>query len=142
MQCSTPRRLHALEFKQAVVAECRQPGASVSAVALAHGLNANLVRKWLTGRGLRRLGPGGCEPLQTGEVVVDATATAAPSMRFVPVALADAQRDAAAQPGPDAAADIHIGLQRGGAQLTVRWPASHAGACAAWLIELAGAIRR
>lgn len=142
MQRSTARRVHALEFKQAVVAECRQPGASVSAVALTHGLNANLVRKWLSGRGLRRVVPGGCEPSPAGEIVAGATAAAAPSMRFVPVALAAAQRDAAAQPVPDAAADIHIGLQRSGAQLTVRWPASHAGACAAWLIELAGAIRR
>jgi transposase len=133
-----------MEFKLAVVAECRQPGASVSAVALAHGLNANLVRKWLIGRGLGGAGLAGGdrEPVQAREVVTRATATTAPSMRFVPVALADAQRDAAAQPVPDAAADIHIELQRGGAQLTVRWPSSQAGACAAWLIELAGAMRR
>jgi len=32
---------------------------------------------------------------------------------------------------------IQVELQRGGTQLTVRWPASHAGACAAWLRELA-----
>ncbi|KWT90177.1 MULTISPECIES: hypothetical protein [unclassified Variovorax] len=38
-----------------VLAECRQPGASVSAVAIAHGLNTNVVRKWLTGRGLKRM---------------------------------------------------------------------------------------
>ena len=33
------------EPKAEVVAACEQPGASISRVALAHGLNANLVRK-------------------------------------------------------------------------------------------------
>jgi transposase len=36
-----------LELKAAIVAECLAPGASVAAVALAHGVNANLVRKWI-----------------------------------------------------------------------------------------------
>ena len=40
------RRRHAPEFKQALVALC-QPGVSVSAVALAHGLNSNLLRRWI-----------------------------------------------------------------------------------------------
>ncbi|WP_068808249.1 IS66-like element accessory protein TnpA [Thauera phenolivorans] len=35
------------ELKQAIVAACQAPGASVAAVALAHGVNANLVRKWI-----------------------------------------------------------------------------------------------
>jgi transposase-like protein len=41
------RRVHSSEFKAQILAECRQPGASVSAVAIAHGLNTNVVRKWL-----------------------------------------------------------------------------------------------
>ena len=40
------RRQHAPEFKQELVALC-QPGVSVSAVALAHGVNANLLRRWI-----------------------------------------------------------------------------------------------
>ena len=35
------------ELKAAIVAACLAPGASVAAVALAHGVNANLVRKWI-----------------------------------------------------------------------------------------------
>ena len=35
------------ELKAAIVAECLAPGASVAAVALSHGVNANLVRKWI-----------------------------------------------------------------------------------------------
>ena len=48
------RRVHSAEIKLKVLAECRQPGASVAAVALAHGLNANVVHKWRRGQGLQR----------------------------------------------------------------------------------------
>lgn len=34
-------------FKAQVVQECLQPGATVSSVAIAHGINANVIRKWL-----------------------------------------------------------------------------------------------
>ena len=40
------RRRHDDELKVQVVSECGAPGASVAQVALAHGLNANLVHKW------------------------------------------------------------------------------------------------
>jgi transposase len=45
------RRVHGAELKAKVLAQCREPGASVAPVAMANGLNANLVRKWLVGRG-------------------------------------------------------------------------------------------
>ena len=41
------RRTYALKFKREVVAQCLAPGASVSAVAMSHLINANVVRKWL-----------------------------------------------------------------------------------------------
>ena len=41
------RRKHSAEFKAKVVAACRKPGISMAAVALAHGLNANLLRRWV-----------------------------------------------------------------------------------------------
>ena len=50
------RRTHSSEFKAQVLAACRQPGASVAAVALAHGINANVVHKWLAGVGVKRAG--------------------------------------------------------------------------------------
>jgi transposase len=46
------RRAHSVEFKAQVLAQCAQPGASIAAVALANGVNANLVRKWLVGERL------------------------------------------------------------------------------------------
>jgi transposase len=41
------RRYFSEAHKRAVVEKCLVPGASVSAVALAHGFNTNLVRKWI-----------------------------------------------------------------------------------------------
>jgi transposase len=42
-----PRRRRSLAEKLAIVHECLEPGASLAGVALAHGANANMVRKWV-----------------------------------------------------------------------------------------------
>jgi transposase-like protein len=47
------RRTYARQFKREVVAQCMAPGASVSAIALSHGINANVIRKWLPQRDSR-----------------------------------------------------------------------------------------
>ena len=44
-----PRRQHDRAFKADLVAQCLVPGASVAAVALAGGINANLLFKWRRG---------------------------------------------------------------------------------------------
>ena len=41
------RRRHPAEFKRRIVQACQQGGISIAAVALANGLNANMVRKWV-----------------------------------------------------------------------------------------------
>lgn len=40
------RQRHSTEFKAQVLAECSRRGASIAAIAQAHGLHANLVYKW------------------------------------------------------------------------------------------------
>ena len=40
-------RTYTPQFKAELVATCRQPGASVAAVALQHGMNANVLHRWL-----------------------------------------------------------------------------------------------
>ena len=136
MHPKSQRRTHGAEFKAQVLAECRQPGASVAAVALAHSLNVNLVRKWLVGRGIKRTGL----PAQrtTSRMRPSAAEVAGPSLQFVPVEFEPAvpATDEACAPS---AADIHIELSRGGTRLCVRWPCAQAASCAAWLHELAAA---
>jgi transposase len=39
------KRVHSEEFKNGLVRACSEPGVSVAGVALANGVNANLVRK-------------------------------------------------------------------------------------------------
>ena len=45
--CRDGRRRYRPEAKQAVLEQCSRPGASIAAVALTNGLNANVVRRWL-----------------------------------------------------------------------------------------------
>lgn len=40
-------RKHSAELRAEVVRACHQPGASVAAIELRNGLNANLVHRWL-----------------------------------------------------------------------------------------------
>ncbi|MDH1242343.1 transposase, partial [Acinetobacter johnsonii] len=41
------RRTYSTEFKNSIVQACRVPNTSIASVALQHGLNANLVCKWI-----------------------------------------------------------------------------------------------
>lgn len=104
------RRRHGAELKARVLEQCEQPGASVARVALAHGLNANLVHKWR----------------QRGRCRVDAGLVAA-AESFVPVTLT--------APTTSPVADIRIEVRRGVTAVSVRWPVSAAADCAAWLRE-------
>jgi transposase len=106
------RRLHTPEFKQQVVDACAEPGASVAGVALAHGVNANRVRRWLAERGV--------EPPSRRVLPV-------PEPGFVPIHL---------EPIPPAPPpDIRVELRRGATTVAITWPVSAANACAAWLRE-------
>src|SRR5687768_5986343 len=94
-----PRRRHGNALKAQVLAECSEPGASVAAVALAHGLNANLVHKWR--RGTRR----SPESATRAAPVADSGAAV-----FVPLQLP--------QPAHATPADIRIELRRGATSMT------------------------
>lgn len=113
------RRRHSASFKTSVVAACK-PGISIASVALANGLNANLLRRWVAE----------AESAMPAVKVAGKPALAAPG--FMPVPL-DAVPGVAA---PAASADIRIELQRSGTTVVVSWPGDAAGACAAWLREL------
>jgi transposase len=138
MQPRSQRRVHGAEFKAQVLAECQQPGASVAAIALAHGLNVNLLRKWLVGRGIKRTGLAA--PRTVTRKAASADDTTSSSLQFIPVEIASARVGATAGPAPEQAepsvAEIHVELTRGATRLSVRWPSAQAAACTAWLREL------
>ena len=121
------RRRHAPEFREQVVQACRQPGVSIAAVALANGLNANMVRKWVIDAEARATvvpAAGLGEPASVGD---KPPPSASPS--FLPLALR-----APAAPMP--ADEIRIELHRGATAIKVAWPSTAAADCAAWLREL------
>ena len=43
----TGRRTYSRQYKREIVEECSAAGASIAAIALSHGINANIVRKWI-----------------------------------------------------------------------------------------------
>ena len=107
---------------------CRQPGASVSAVAIAHGLNTNVARKWLAGHGLKRMGDA-----------VSTTSGTAPVLQFVPVELPRSD-PVVAVAMPASQPDIRIELQRGGLHVKLQCAAGAAALHAAQLRALADAL--
>lgn len=120
------RRRHAPEFRDRVVEACRQPGVSIAAVALANGLNANMVRKWVIDA-QARAGKGLLSTADMSAASVKPTPSA--PLSFLPLAV-----PAPATPVP--ADEIRIELQRGATVVKVAWPATAAQDCAAWLREL------
>ena len=107
------RRRYSAGFQAQVRAECDAPGASVAKVAMAHGINANVVHRW---RQMAREGEQG---------------TVAKPREFVAVAIAP-QVPALGQ----ACSDIEIELRRGAVTMKVNWPVSAAADFAAWTREL------
>ena len=103
------RRRHSRELKTEVLAACAEPGASVAAVALAHGLNANLVHKWRRGK-------------DCGLALRASTTTTVGEFIALPLPKLAAP-----------ACDIRIELRRGPTAVTVSWPVAAAGECAVWL---------
>lgn len=115
------RRKHSAEFKAHVVAACSKPGVSSASVAMANGINANLVRRWV------KYAEG--EREEVGEVVAaKSVSVKPPAAKFVPLPLPS--------PAPAPVSDVRIELQRGATKVVVTWPATAASECAAWLREL------
>ena len=74
------RRRHSAEFTAGVIGECLRPGVSNAAVALAHGLNANMLRKWVIDAEHKGVRPAPAPP-----PIADVPM---PPPSFVPLALA------------------------------------------------------
>lgn len=114
--CRRRRRRHTAEFKAAVIEECLKPGVSIAAVALAHSLNANMLRKWVIDAEHKIIAPPVSAPAEP-------ELSSMPPPTFIPLALPAATVDG----------EIRIELQRAGTVIKLVWPAAAARDCAAWL---------
>jgi len=116
LMCRRRRRRHTAEFKAAVIEECLKPGVSIAAVALAHSLNANMLRKWVIDAEHKIIAPPVSAPAEP-------ELSSMPPPTFIPLALPAATVDG----------EIRIELQRAGTVIKLVWPAAAARDCAAWL---------
>jgi transposase len=108
------------EFKRQVVAACHAPGVSKAAIALANGLNANMLRRWVveSSQGSNRQLATLTKPRPPAQAKPD----------FVPVTFA---------PTPSAqVADIRIELQHTSTAIQIHWPLAASSQCAQWLREV------
>jgi len=113
------RGRYSIEFKRQVVTACREPGVSKAAIALANGLNANMVRRWVV------------ESSQRSDYQLAKVTTPLMPERttpgFMPVKFT---------PPPSQAGDIRIELQRGSTEVQIHWPVTASSQCAQWLREV------
>lgn len=117
-------RRHSDEFKARVIELARQPNTSVAAVALANGLNANMLRRWMREA--------------DGPSVVDRQSQvgALPTFVQLPMPATQPTQPTAPLAPTDAPPNVVVELQRSGAAVRVSLPLSTASAM--WLCEVLG----
>ena len=121
----TARRTHrtyAPEFKSELVAACQVPGASIAALARQHGMNANVLHRWL--KEYQREGRHQLKPAQS-------SASSLPVPAFMPLSLPSAALRSEEKSEP-----IMVELRKGQLTLHITWPVSAASDLASWTAAL------
>ena len=116
------RRRYTEEFKKQATEACLIPGVSIASVALANGLNANLLRRWVTER----------QEAVAGSVTLpdqhplEITEPSIPGL--VPITVA--------MPEIPPSGEIKIEIHRNQMLISITWPVSQSTSCADWLRDL------
>ena len=116
------RRRYTEEFKKQATEACLIPGVSIASVALANGLNANLLRRWVTER----------QEAVAGSVTLpdqhplEITEPSIPGL--VPITVA--------MPEIPPSGEIKIEIHRNQMLIAITWPVSQSTSCADWLRDL------
>jgi len=117
-QTGRGRRTYSPEFKAQLVTACRTPGISVASVARNHGINHNILHRWLR----ERPDPAAPRLPQTAHKAVPA---------FIELPITEPIASAVV-----AAESVHVEIQRGDLSVKMRWPAAAPPPCTQWLLEL------
>lgn len=112
-------RTYTPEFKAALVEACQGPGVSIAALAGQHGMNANVLHRWLK----EHQRSGRHQPV--AQQAPEAGGTASPAPAFVPMQLPVT----AAVPEQR---EIKIELRKGALSMVVTWPMGAAADFASW----------
>ena len=116
------RRRYTEEFKKQAIAACLQPGISMASVALANGLNANLLRRWVTERQEATAG----SVTLPDQPPLEITEPSIPGL--VPITVA--------MPEIPPSGEIKIEIHRNQMLISITWPVSQSTSCADWLRDL------
>jgi transposase len=114
------RRQHERAFKEELVRQSLQPGASVSAIALDNGINANMLFKW------RREHLRAASPRTAATVLLPVEVAPADEALAMPSATTPLLPTAPAKPSPRGGV---IELEVAGVQLRLRGPVDEASLC-------------
>ena len=117
------RRTYTPEFKAELVRACQQPGISIAALAGQHGMNANVLHRWL-----KEHQRSGCHQLPQPCVPTIAE-TASPAPAFVALTLPPITPVHQKQ-------EIKVELRKGALSMTVTWPMRAAADLASWTAAL------
>lgn len=127
---AAPKRgRYSLALKARLVAACSEPGASVAAIALAHGLKAKLLYRWVSEQRQKQSNANSAHTAATGFVQLATTlpAAAAPTSHCAPAAMRAATQDA------PPAQHLQLHFSRGDLQISLNLPAHQHTQCAALL---------
>jgi transposase len=116
------RRLYSALFKAESVEQRRQVGISSAAVAVSHGMNPNVLRRWIK----ESESSNGLVLNERKPMTLDET----PGFVALPMKSIPQQQAATSN------AEIRLELQRNGITVVVTWPSSRAAESAAWVREV------
>lgn len=118
-------RTYTREFKAELVAACQVPGASIAAVAGAHGMNANVLHRWLKEHAL-----SGCYG-QSDSGIANRSSVALQQHipAFIPVQLPTPA------PEPETQA-IEVDIRKGALTMRIKWPSSASADFASWAASI------
>jgi transposase len=116
------RRTYSTSFKSELIEQCRQVGVSCSAVAISHGMNPNVLRRWI------KEAAHPSDAAATAPTPVDVELK--PAFVALPMTVPIAQAPDAAQ------ANVRIDIQRNGTTVSVLWPHFCLSDSAAWVREV------
>ena len=115
------KRTYSADTKAELLAACNAPGASIAAVASAHGMNANVLHRWLKEASQPRV------PIDsvagTGTTAVDIAGQSVSSFIALPLLT---------KPAEPVEREIKVEVRKGGLVMTVTWPMSAASDFACW----------
>jgi transposase-like protein len=117
-------RKHSDEFKAHVIAQALQPHASLASVALANGINANMLRNWVHGASLA-----------SRPITASRDDGISPKLSFVQLPI-QADKPLAAPPVPATSPIVEVQIQRGETRVVVSLPLIPDSA--AWVREVLG----